>query len=718
MKKLLLLALIITTVFSACEKDDEDSNEPTEPVNETFVGSLINPTATELQEFYDGNYKIIKGDVKFEEDDGLRNLFALSKVEKIEGSFSLINNQNLESLDGLNKLSYIGQDFFFNGQKYRELENIDDLESLIRIGGSLTIINAFQLKNLEGLKNLESIGEHTYLRIMPNLQNIDGLNNVQNISGNIDLYGLSKLESLNGLSNLTNVGGYFYISNSIRLYDYCAIKDLVNNDGIAGTFITFENQYNPTIEDFNNGNCSGNPVIILDGIYIKGAGTAITEFDTKGMMRITRNEVTQEDRANLVELFVAVKAGTDGFNIITVEGSTHTTLGPGDDFNLIPEIDLHTDEPKDGLWRGSIKETTNQFTVPEDGLYHIMYDTEIQKVAIAKVNWGIIGSATAGGWSESTPLNIPSFNLETMTYMIPSVTMQRDDWKFRYSSGWKVILDPDFNLGNGDIGIKVNANLGGEVSSLIPGGQQFTNDYYANYKITLTYHLGQQLSATFDYESEAEQPSEYPEALFLVGAATAYGWETPGTVDDAIMHKVAGGGDNEGIYWKILHLEVGDQGFKISAENWGTPNIGYFEVDEFDPNGVEVINNDANMGIATSGMYMVVVDLRNDMTKLSIVEPEVYGIGDAFGTWNEDVPANLFQIDNDSKTIISPSFLNSGSLRMYVSHEWIPAWWNSEFNVFSSVIEYRNDGGDQDLVATTTGQAAILAFDDNTGTIQ
>ena len=493
----------------------------------------------------------------------------------------------------------------------------------------------------------------------------------------------------------------------------------MNNNGIVGTFSTSDNLYNPTIEDFNNGECSNdNPVIILDGVYIIGAGTAITDFDTKGMMKITRNEVTQEDRASLLELFVAVKAGTDGFNIVTVEGSSHTTLGPGDDFSLVSEIDLHTDEPKDGLWRGSIKETTNQFTVPEDGFYHIMYDTEIQKVAIAKVNWGIIGGATTGGWSESTPLNPPSFNLESMAFELPSVTLAEDDWKFRYSSGWKVILDGDIDLGGGVVGIKVNTNLGGEINNLIPGGNNLHNDHYANYKITLTYQLGQQLVATFDYESEAEQPSEYPEALFLVGAATAYGWETPGSVDDAIMHKLAGGGDNEGIYWKILHLEVGDQGFKISAENWGTPNIGYYEVDEYDSNGIEIINNDINMGITVSGMYMVVLDLRNDSTKLSVISPEVYGIGDAFGTWDEDVPANLFQIDNDSKTIISPSFLDSGSLRMYVSHEWIPAWWTSEFNIFSGVIEYRNDGGDQDLVATTTGQVATLTFDDNTGTIQ
>jgi hypothetical protein len=61
------------------------------------------------------------------------------------------------------------------------------------------------------------------------------------------------------------------------------------------------------------------PVVILDGTYIVGAGTALTDFDSKGMMKITRNEVVQEDRAGLMEIYIAVQGGNDGFNIIKVD---------------------------------------------------------------------------------------------------------------------------------------------------------------------------------------------------------------------------------------------------------------------------------------------------------------------------------------------------------------------------------------------------------------
>ena len=68
--------------------------------------------------------------------------------------------------------------------------------------------------------------------------------------------------------------------------------------------------------------------------------------------------------------------------------------------------------------------------------------------------------------------------------------------------------------------------------------------------------------------------------------------------------------------------------------------------------------------------------------------------------------------------LISPALSASGNVRMYVSHSWIPDWWNSEFNVFGTNIEYRNDGGDQAAVPGTAGQKVTLHFDDNTGSIK
>jgi hypothetical protein len=465
------------------------------------------------------------------------------------------------------------------------------------------------------------------------------------------------------------------------------------------------------------------PVVILDGYYITGAATAVTSLTDNGLMSVAKNEVTSEDRTQLREIYMAVKA-TDGFNIVMVSGSTQKTYGPGADFAMVAEGDLDVEEPKAGLWRGTLAETATKFTVPEDGLYHIAFDSELMMVVMARVNWGLIGAATPGGWTDDTPLPSTGFGLNSMTFEIPEVAMQENQWKFRYSGGWKIIFDADFNNGTSTAGLKVNCNFGGTtegqfaIAPLVAGGKNFGFETYANYKMTMTWTLGTGHTASFVYVSDADPLPTYPEAMYLVGDGTAYGWDAPGGNADAIMHKCAGGAPTEGIYWKILHIE-GGLGFKVSAENWGDPNLGYDQVGEFDANGVTVSSVDGNMSVATSGMYIVVLNLRDDMIKLSVKEAEVYGMGDTFGGWDEDVPANLFTIDNVAKTLTSPDLSASGNIRMYAQHDWIPSWWQAEFNVYNGVIEYRNNSdSDQDPVAGSADQSITLHFDDNTGSIQ
>ncbi len=77
------------------------------------------------------------------------------------------------------------------------------------------------------------------------------------------------------------------------------------------------------------------PVVVLDGYYVMGAGTGANELNDNGIMSVARNEVTQEDRAQLMEIYMAVAAGDGGFNIVMVSGATQTTYGPGADFDRL-----------------------------------------------------------------------------------------------------------------------------------------------------------------------------------------------------------------------------------------------------------------------------------------------------------------------------------------------------------------------------------------------
>ena len=453
------------------------------------------------------------------------------------------------------------------------------------------------------------------------------------------------------------------------------------------------------------------PILVEDGMYIKGGGTALTEFDVKGTMKPAFNEAdANNDRPGLFEIYVAVKAGAEGFNIVEIAGADQITWGPGADFAAVAEEDLNQDEPRLGLWRGSLAQTETPFTVPEDGLYHIAIDETLQTVVMARAEWGLVGAATPGGWGGSSQMTA-DFDLEKMTFVIEDLEMENADWKFRHSNGWKIFFDAPDNT------VSVNTNFGTGLNNLVPGGPNIVLDERGVYKYTITWELGEEYVATQEKTGDLDPAPEFPEAMYVVGAATAYDWDTPGDNPDGTMHKIAGGPANDGIFWKILHLE-GGEGFKISAAGWGNPNLDYGHVDVWDEDGIEVIAAGNDWTVANSGMYMVVLNLQDDQVAVSITDVNVYGIGDAFGTWDGAVEANKFAVDHTAKTVTSPALAATDEIRMYADHAWIPDWWQAEFIVIEGVIEYRGAGDDQDRVVGTAGQVITLMFDDNTGTIQ
>ncbi len=447
------------------------------------------------------------------------------------------------------------------------------------------------------------------------------------------------------------------------------------------------------------------PDIVEDGYYVYGPATGADKISHLGLMKTTKNEFDQSDRAELYEIYIAAKKDAD-IHFAGIVGGNSTTYAPGNDFAEVAEADKIGDEPRGWFARGSIVTGEAPFTVPEDGLYHIVYDSEFGVFIIARVEWGVIGGATPDGWGTSTPMPADKFDLNEMNFKVENLILNAGEFKFRYSNGWKIVIEPEVVL--------VNTNYGESISDLVPGGGNINNENPGIYTVAMKWKLGEKITATLTKTGDYEPPA-YPEAMYIVGAATAYGWDEPGTHEDALMHKIAGGGQNDGIFWKICHIAA-NEGFKLSASKWADPNLGFGSVDQFDAEGLAVSDDGGNMKIDESGMMVVVLDLR-DGVKVSVKPAAVYGIGDAFGGWDSGVAANKFTVNNTSKTLVSPALPASGNIRMYAAHSWIPDWWNAEFNVFGTDILYRNDGGDQDAVPGTAGQVITLHFDDNTGSI-
>ena len=461
-------------------------------------------------------------------------------------------------------------------------------------------------------------------------------------------------------------------------------------------------------------------ILVADGYYLAKDGESPVSAAKLSSALVEAPDFGTMEREGFMHAYMYLTAGS--YNLVEVEEKAiKTTLGgalstvSGDDIN-----NKECDEENSNYSLVSVTTDGAAFEVATEGLYVVAYDATSSELVIDHMeSAGIIGAATPDGWGGDTKLE-GTVSATSASWKLEEVTLNAGEMKYRFNCRWGIDrrLDASAPFDNSN-GYSFFTNFGGSFADLLPGneGSNMVIDEYAVYTVTLDWDVDAGFTASATKTGEAVVKPEYGD-MYLVGAGTAYGWDTPGTHVNALMHKIAGGSPNEGIYWKICYLEAG-QGFKISAENWNDPNLGHGGVTEYDANGVAVTDNGGNMDVAASGMYMIVLNLQDDMTKVSITTPEVYGIGDAFGGWDEDMAAAAYTVDNEAKTLTSPAFSADGTVRSYVHHAWISDWWNAEFVVVSDAIEYRNDSGDDPTaVAGTTGQVMTFTFDDNTGSIQ
>lgn len=360
--------------------------------------------------------------------------------------------------------------------------------------------------------------------------------------------------------------------------------------------------------------------LVEDGIYVKGEASAVADLDIKGKLSKTKNEVTQEQRSSLYEVYVALEANK-AFSIVQVAGVTVTTYGPGADWTS-SNANWENDEPDTLMHRGSFVESATTFSVPVSGLYHIMMDTDLGKMAIAPVHWGVIGGATPAGWGGSTAMTSSGFDKNTMTFTITDMELRGGDWKFRYSNGWKIDLDTVLDLGSGKKGVKVNTNFGGTVAALDPGGANIVNAAPGVYTITMTWTLGTGHVATATKTGDLPLTNWTGVVLDAVGSGvsadnanaiadpSSWGWGNKLLADNSGVPTKSG--DVYTWTWTNVVLEA-NEGFKIRTENGVAPPSGGANFDA-GLESVDLTASSANVKQENSGNLEVTVKAAYDIT--------------------------------------------------------------------------------------------------------
>ena len=342
--------------------------------------------------------------------------------------------------------------------------------------------------------------------------------------------------------------------------------------------------------------------LVEDGFYIQGPSSAYAGYDIKATLSSTRNEVLQEDRATLLEIFVALKAG-DGFNIMQVAGNERTSWGPGTDWASAMG---GNEEPQVDIQRGAIATTATRFTVPTDGLYQVVIDTETGKGAVVPVEWGFIGQSTPGGWSSDTKFDAPAFDMTTMTWSITGVEMGGGEWKFRYSGGWKVEIDTTIDLGDGKKGVKFNTNFGNDAAgaafagALVPGGDNYT-DASGVYDVSMTWTAGSGHTAVYTKTGDLPARDFSAVEVGLIGDGVQDGnW-------DGELFATTPAKDGDVYTWAYNGVQLASAGgFKLrTAGTWDDINEGYSDI-VTGPDAGDIQDNGGNMQAKADGTYDIV----------------------------------------------------------------------------------------------------------------
>ena len=447
--------------------------------------------------------------------------------------------------------------------------------------------------------------------------------------------------------------------------------------------------------------------IVLDGFYVYGPATGSDKVESKNAMSAGINEVDKSIRTGMYEKYVYLEGGKE-FALIENSagnkkfyGANLTEVNYGYDEND-PNCKNYADNPNMKIQQGLlvVGEKAPKMTVPETGLYHIVLDNNARgdlpdgaQIIVQRATFGVRGGMNSWGFTagEETVNNDGSI---VWTWKDQSLA-KNGEYKFASCHGWKINLDADGI-------VKAEVSLGGNAEGKLGVGTDFGNlkvEKAGLYTLTLTFSpKAGAIADGFSYTVELTQESTVPETMYIIGNDFGnWNWESDGIVEMVPVHS------HPGMFWAVRHMTTTTE-FKFCAvKAWNGDFTGLGTNEGFTTPG--------NNQVAADGLYTIIVDLEGN--KVTVMPAEIYGMGDAFGSWDE----GKYPFTNS--TTATATTAAAGNLRMYAK---IPGnegnWWQSEFNIYEGKIVYRATGGDQTAVPVEAGKTVTLDFNAGTGIIE
>jgi len=200
-------------------------------------GWVILQTQKDVEDFGSLCYTGIDGTLRldgFESSDPILDLSSLSHLTEITGSLEIRDNEDLENVNGLEGLQSVFGVVLWGNPKLISIKGLQNIEEITgaeatRNGGDtepgIIIRNNEKLESLEGLEKISVVGQLS-IRNNSSLKSLEGLINLTTVLDGVLIGGNSVLINLAGLNNLTNVQTDFLIGGNDSLTDLTGLQEL------------------------------------------------------------------------------------------------------------------------------------------------------------------------------------------------------------------------------------------------------------------------------------------------------------------------------------------------------------------------------------------------------------------------------------------------------------------------------------------------------------
>ncbi len=432
---------------------------------------------------------------------------------------------------------------------------------------------------------------------------------------------------------------------------------------------------------------------VAEGVYISGSASEFSAEVPKGQLANIKDGV-------LYSLNVWLKT-TGNFKISYVgnDGQPVSLGSKGEVSALSSNLKVY------GLSQGG-----DGITVPVEGLYKIVVNTQLDEVNVIPLNFKLKSELeiTEQGTKE---IGLDNVSYDNLTHVVT--------WKS--GDGEQLLLPTEymFTYGNGEpVLVRYSETQTDTIPSVYTGvganirTNVLTNEYSAltndskvslklkhkgNYIVNMQYSvLSENFTAKIDGDEIIEPEAQgYAEELYM-GGENFGGWNSNS------VRMIPVGVTGNGAFWTIQYFTAG-KGIEWSGSQTGDSSFASQN------NNVNfTLNAQGKATVTQSGYYLVYVDLPRKL--ISFETPEVYGMGECF---NGDEQRFVLQDDKFVATTTS-----QGNLKMFAVSKYNDREWNSmEFNIYKNNIEYRGvNAEEQESVPVARNIPIRLDFMNGTAT--